>query len=86
MSFLEDMSIELRSNHQFFIKIVQFHGGSLQSASEQIKTDTRIVIESIKVILISSLAVIRSTVLLSMADQGANSLYDNITSANDIDK
>jgi tetratricopeptide (TPR) repeat protein len=49
LSFLEDMPIELRSDYEFFMKAVQLHGGSLQYASEKIKSDKAIVIESIKV-------------------------------------
>ena len=48
VSFLEDMPIELRSDYDFFINAVQLHGGSLQYASEKIKSDKRVVLESIK--------------------------------------
>ena len=48
LSFLEDMPIELRSDYEFFMKAVQLHGGSLQYASEKIKCDKKIVLESIK--------------------------------------
>jgi tetratricopeptide (TPR) repeat protein len=43
------MSIELRSDYEFFMKAVQLDGRSLQYASEKIKSDKTIVIESIKV-------------------------------------
>jgi len=49
LSFLEDMPIELRSDYEFFMKAVQLHGGALKYASEKIKSDKKIVIESIKV-------------------------------------
>jgi hypothetical protein len=48
LSFLEDMPIELRSDYEFFMKAVQYHGGSLQYASEKIKNDNIIVLEAIK--------------------------------------
>ena len=48
VSFLEDMPIELRSDYEFFINAVQLHGGSLQYASDKIKSDKRVVLESIK--------------------------------------
>ena len=48
VSFLEDMPIELRSDYEFFMNAVQLHGGTLQYASEKIKSDKRVVLESIK--------------------------------------
>ena len=49
VSFLEDLPIELRFDYDFFMKAVQLHGGSLQYASEKIKSDKTVVLESIKV-------------------------------------
>lgn len=48
LSFLEDMPIELRSDYEFFMKAVQLHGGALKYASEKIKCNKKIVLESIK--------------------------------------
>jgi hypothetical protein len=50
LSFLEDMPLELRSDYEFFMQAVQLDGGSLKYASEKIKSDKIIVLESIKVI------------------------------------
>jgi hypothetical protein len=44
------MPVEIRSDYEFFMKAVQLYGGSLNYASEKIKSDKNIVLESIKII------------------------------------